>query len=435
MRRRVVHVGGDPDHVADVVVANEGEQFGDLQLPPGRGAVAQRDGFRTAAVGVVVVDDQPERHVRGDHLPGGGGIQQRLLQPGELCAAENAELRAQRGRLVVGVGPAIAAQVDAEHFQQRAVGETIEDPFRVQGMAAHRQVFLEGAHAARRQQGHGSFAVAGVAVQAHLPVPVVGDLVVVPLGEHGHLGIEASQRLVHQVVAVLAAELVQGLGHLGLGGGGQVAPYAAVGQRHLGGDRAVRVDRVAGVDEEVGANAAHGVVDAHAAELRIDPPTLTGGIAAPDEAHVAASARRGDEAAAQRLAQGAVVGEIEAAHLDEDALICRQAGEIELAGVVPVVEQQHGWGGDGVGQRLARGPAHQHLRGPVGSAPDHRAITADIADLQPERHLRAAGWRPAAGGRAERRGGQRAHRCAATGELQPGAPGQWWRSGCHYVAL
>jgi hypothetical protein len=40
-------------------------------------------------------------------------------------------------------------------------------------------------------------------------------LVVVPLGQHRHLRVQAAQVLVEQVVAVVAAELVERLGDLG----------------------------------------------------------------------------------------------------------------------------------------------------------------------------------------------------------------------------
>jgi hypothetical protein len=65
-----------------------------------------------------------------------------------------------------------------------------------------------------------------VVLQNALVKPVVGDLVVVPLDVLGDLGREAADVLVHQVVLVVAAELVEGLGDLGFLLGHDVLPHA-----------------------------------------------------------------------------------------------------------------------------------------------------------------------------------------------------------------
>jgi hypothetical protein len=108
---------------------------------------------------------------------------------------------------------------------------------------------------------------------------------------------ERADVAVQQVVAVPAAELGQCFRHLGDLGRHQVAPQASVRQPHLRLDRPVGVDRVAAVDEEVGAGAAHRLVSAEAAAALVDAPALAGGVARPQEAHVAARRRRGAEAA------------------------------------------------------------------------------------------------------------------------------------------
>src|SRR5262249_6957928 len=43
VRRRVVHVGGDPHSVADAGVLDEGKEVGDLDLTPARWAIALPD--------------------------------------------------------------------------------------------------------------------------------------------------------------------------------------------------------------------------------------------------------------------------------------------------------------------------------------------------------------------------------------------------------
>ena len=61
MRGGVMHVGGEPDHVADAGALDERQQIGDLVLAPLRRAVAERDG---------ILADQPDRQIGRDHLPG-----------------------------------------------------------------------------------------------------------------------------------------------------------------------------------------------------------------------------------------------------------------------------------------------------------------------------------------------------------------------------
>ena len=65
---------------------------------------------------------------------------------------------------------------------------------------------------------------------------------VVPLHDDRHLGIEGAQMLVEEIVFVGGAEFVERLGDLCLFRDGDVLPDLAVGQRHLGLDRAVGID-------------------------------------------------------------------------------------------------------------------------------------------------------------------------------------------------
>ena len=112
-------------------------------------------------------------------------------------------------------------------------------------------------------------------------------LVVVPQHHLRHLGVEAPHVLVEQVVEVVAAELLERLGHLRLGGRHEVAPDRAVVERHLRGERAVRVDRVAAVDEHVRLEPPHRLVAAQAAARGVDAPALADGVRGPGEPHVA----------------------------------------------------------------------------------------------------------------------------------------------------
>ena len=70
VRGRVVHVGGQPHRVADAGVLDEAQQVGDLELAAARRPVALGDGLDAPLAVAVVDDDQADRHVGGDHLPG-----------------------------------------------------------------------------------------------------------------------------------------------------------------------------------------------------------------------------------------------------------------------------------------------------------------------------------------------------------------------------
>ena len=143
--------------------------------------------------------------------------------------------------------------------------------------------------------------------------PVVDHFVVVPLPDLRHFGVEAAHVLVEQVVAVAPPEFVQRLCDLGHLGCDDVGPdLASLSDDRLG-DWAVGIDGVAAMDEEVRAALTHRFVDLHPAEGRVDPPTLTCRVPAPQKAQIAAcmtppaafidhALRRDDEPAGHRLA-------------------------------------------------------------------------------------------------------------------------------------
>jgi hypothetical protein len=64
----VVNVGGDPDDVVDSVPFDEAEQPGNLELPSARRSVVTVGNGLEASSGIT--NNQPQRHVAGDHLPG-----------------------------------------------------------------------------------------------------------------------------------------------------------------------------------------------------------------------------------------------------------------------------------------------------------------------------------------------------------------------------
>lgn len=82
--------------------------------------------------------------------------------------------------------------------------------------------------------------------------PVIRHLMVIPLEELHHIGIEGAEMLIHQVIDVITPELREGLGHLRVLWSRDVLPDGAVLQLDLRGDRIVSVDAIAVVDEKSG---------------------------------------------------------------------------------------------------------------------------------------------------------------------------------------
>ncbi len=71
MRRAVVHVGSQPDDVADLLALDEAQDVGELELASQHRPVAVRRAFpaRAALCIRAVADLQAERHVGRDDLP------------------------------------------------------------------------------------------------------------------------------------------------------------------------------------------------------------------------------------------------------------------------------------------------------------------------------------------------------------------------------
>ena len=247
--------------------------------------------------------------------------------------------------------------------------------------------------------------VAGV-VEDLAGVPVVQHLVVVPLVDLRHLGGEPPVVLVEQVVRVLPAVLVQGLGHLELRVGEHVAPDPAVGQRRGLRQRPVGVHRVAAVQQEVGPPPADRLEDLEAPVRGVDAPPLPDHVAGPHEADVRPAGGGGAQRAGERGAEQA--GPVQALHpyAVVDLLVGGQAGQPHLAGEARV-------GGD---DRAAHHPAaaevgtpaglHPEPAGAVGAGPHDRRVPGRVAALHAVGEHRAGGCRRVRGRFAERATGQ-----------------------------
>src|SRR5262245_64292447 len=101
MRGRVVHVRGEPYGVADAGALDERQEVGDLEFAAARRAVALRHRLDTPFAVAVVDNDQPDRHVGGDHLPGRRRVHQLALEPGDLLRPE--KIRGRPAGLVQAV--------------------------------------------------------------------------------------------------------------------------------------------------------------------------------------------------------------------------------------------------------------------------------------------------------------------------------------------
>jgi hypothetical protein len=216
--------------------------------------------------------------------------------------------------------------------------------------------------------------------------------VVVPLPDLRDFGAEALHVRVVTVVQVIAPVLLQRLGDFQLL---RHLVQERVGPQQLAGrlvddalgQRAVCIDRVAGMNEEVRPCTPHRLVNLHAPEAEIDAPTLTAGVAGPDEADIAPlfgwRAKVADDRFAARLARI----EIFESHTHEHVTLGRQVGEIEASSHVGDIQSVRTAQRDGIRKTLIARPFDEHARGFVGAAPDDGAIADDVADLQaPRRH-------------------------------------------------
>jgi hypothetical protein len=118
--------------------------------------------------------------------------------------------------------------------------------------------------------------------------PVIRHLMVIPLKELHHFGIEGADVFIHQVIEVVTPEFRERLGHLRFLRSRDVLPDRAIVQFDLCCDRIVRVDVIAVVDEKVRMQPTHLLVNLHAAPFRIDPPSLPGGVSPPNEGDIPA---------------------------------------------------------------------------------------------------------------------------------------------------
>ncbi len=419
-----------------------GQQPRQVELPPERGARVALGGTlpvavapsgttspigRSAAITFQVAPraaqlaQQPARLALAQEPAVGG----RSRGPAELASLNVRMSSTNRSSSV----PVVEHPVDAALGVRRDVG--------------HRHVVVEGPV---RPGGEDVDALLGVAdvVEDLAGVPVVEDLVVVPLAHLRGLGEERAPVVGQQVVLVLPAEVLQGLGDLGLGLGGDVAPRRPVGQHHGLLDGPVGVDVVAAAQEEVGVTRAHRVGDAEPAQVGVDAPSLAGDVARPQEPDVVAASGRHPEPARHRLAAAARVVEVDGADPVVQVATVRAVREVverDLAGEVGGRCHDRATHERRVPERRVTRDLGDQSGRPVGAAPEHGAAVADVAGLHAVRERRPTradqgrggpgGTGGAGGGRPARGEGQPGGGRDESGAAQEGAAGQWTRFPSH----
>src|SRR5258708_27777208 len=142
---RVVHIGGQPDGIVDIGALDEGQDVGNLQLPAAGRTVALGDRLDAPIAVDVIDDDEADRHIGRNHLPGRPRIQQFALEPRDLGRTEEVGGGTVGFLLALAVRPAIAAHVQHEYVKQRTLGGLASAPTDYRWGTTPRQIFWASA--------------------------------------------------------------------------------------------------------------------------------------------------------------------------------------------------------------------------------------------------------------------------------------------------
>src|SRR5438094_557993 len=107
------------------------------------------------------------------------------------------------------------------------------------------------------------------------------DFMIVPLPDLWHCRIETPDVIVHQVVEKISAKFVELFSNFAFCFCGQIFPNRAVGKVNLRWNRIVGINRIARVNEKMGLEAAHRLINAHTTDGRIDSETLSHSVSGP----------------------------------------------------------------------------------------------------------------------------------------------------------
>src|SRR5262245_35334606 len=201
---------------------------------------------------------------------------------------------------------------------------------------------------------------------------------VIPLDQLGYLGIEAAYVFIQQIVDVVAAELGERLGDLGLFRDEDILPERAVFELDFCLHRIIGIDVVAAMDEKIRLQTAHLVVNPHATPLWIDAPPLASGIPAPDKGDVAALGWCRAEMAQGGSDQDFGASEVLENHAIEDLLPSWQIGQRDACR--KVADGKRGWAlhPSSIGKGVCSGIFHQHAAWFVGTTPDDGRVVGHV---------------------------------------------------------
>src|SRR5262245_5931637 len=201
---------------------------------------------------------------------------------------------------------------------------------------------------------------------------------VIPLDQLGYLGIEAAYVFIQQIVDVVAAELGERLGDLGLFRDDDILPERAVFEFDFCLHRIIGIDVVATVDEKIRLQTAHLVVNPHPAPLWIDAPPLACGIPTPYKGDVAALGWCRAEMAQGWSAQDFGVSEILEKNTVEDLLSCWQIGQLDACR--KVADGKSGWAlyPSSLGEGVRGSIFHQHAAWLVCTTPDNGRVAGHV---------------------------------------------------------
>ncbi len=284
---------------------------------------------------------------------------------------------------------AVAAHVDQEHVEQRPISDFAIDAAGLSGDRPDRHEFEKRA-ARTRHQARSAVRVVTGRVDAADRRPVVGHFVIVPLREHCHLRVEGAQVLVEQVVFIVAAKLCDAVCDLGFLRRHDIAPNVAVRQLQFRRHRAVGVDVIAGMNEEVRTVFQHGPVGAHAAAGGIDAPALACGIAGPDERNLVMHRGRGAEMTDLGFA-GEATRAIRETQAIEDILSWGKIFQLYFGGEIGIRQRVRRCRAKNGVEAFDGGAFHLHARRSLSAPPHHGGAGGDIARLYAARDLRAIG--------------------------------------------
>src|SRR5262249_47944447 len=180
MRRRVVQIGSKPQRVANAGVSNERQQIGNLYAAAKGGVDRGRAGSNCS-----------ERRVGRDHFPGCRRTLELALKPGKLHRTKQIGVRAVMVFWNSPVWTSVAAHIKQKQIEKRTVGNLPVYAAAAWRYVSNRDELVKRAASARGKK-QCAFLIVIASVNRLARPPVLHHLMIVPLCENRHLGIEAA---------------------------------------------------------------------------------------------------------------------------------------------------------------------------------------------------------------------------------------------------